>query len=669
MNKSAYAKTAAAVLSASLLFGCSNQAVEESAANGTKEAAAAAEETVSLLNSAVTYSEEDEYTEWDESTAVKITLSGDTAEFDSSDPVLFQDGVLTLKTGGTYVISGTLDDGQIAVDAEDKKTVRIVLNGVDISSSQSAAINILNAEKAVISLAEGTENHVADGEEYVFEDASEDEPNAAIFSKSDLTINGSGSLTVEGNYNNGITGKDDLKVTGGDIHITAVDDGLQGRDLVAVRDGDFTIEAGGDGIKTTNDEDLSKAVVALEGGTFNITAGKDGIQSENSLLVAGGDYTVVSGGGSPETVASTGERMEGMMSDSASSATEETESTKGLKAAADITVSGGTFSVDSLDDAVHSNGDVTISGGEWALSTGDDGVHADGAAAVSGGEVQVVKSTEGMEGANVSVEGGTVKLTAADDGMNVNSAEGVLSVGGGFVSVDAQGDGIDSNGSIAMTGGTLLVNGPTESMNGSVDYDGSFELSGGTLIAAGSAGMLQAISDGSSQPAVVMTYPESQEAGSLVALADSEGGLLAAFTPSKSYQAVLISTPDLAEGASYSIFSGGTIAGEAAEGLYTEGSLEGGTKIVDFSVSESVTWLDENGVTDAQNAAPGGGGMPGGGGGTRPEGGGMGSPFGDLDEETREKVEAIMEQQRDGAITMEQAQQQLSDLGISMERN
>lgn len=700
-------KMAAVALSASLLFACSNY--EEN--GGTLANAAAAEQVQTQMEATATYTDDDQYQTVENPETIQ--LKGSEAEFDASAAIIFENNTLTIKAGGTYVISGNLDDGQIIIDSEDKNTVRLVLDGVEINSSDTAAINVVNAEKTVISLEEGTENILSDAKQYIYEDSDTDEPNAAIFSKDDLTINGDGRLLVNGNYNNGITSKDELRITGGDIQITAVDDGLMGRDLVAVKDGKIAIEAGGDGIKSSNDEDAAKGVIAIEDGEFSIVSGNDGIQSVASLYITGGAYTIAAGGGSPETIAAS----EGMTraTQEGAEATEETadetvsDSSKGIKAATNLAVSGGTFAIDSFDDAVHSDGDVAISGGEWTIATGDDGIHANNAALIAGGSIEVMKSNEALEADNITIEDGTLVLAAADDGINVSGGsmmvpggmereteaaesapidetetaeetesdaaseelETKLTINGGFVSVNAAGDGLDSNGSIEINGGTVLVDGPTESMNGSLDYDGTLMMEGGLLIAAGSSGMLQAASEESAQSSVVMTFPETQAAGTLVHIEDSEGNEVATFAPAKEFQAIFISSPDLTVDVSYALSTGGTSSGTETNGLYEKGAYEGGTHIIDFTPTETVTWLDENGVTEA-GAGGMGGGRVGGGNGTPPENGGvrpeggMGSMLEGLDEETKSKMQEIMQQVMEGTLTQEEAEVQMAELGIEL---
>ncbi|TWT27146.1 carbohydrate-binding domain-containing protein [Planomicrobium sp. CPCC 101110] len=691
-------KMAAVALSASLLFACSNK--EDS--DVTVASAAATEEVQTQVEAAVNYSDDDQYSAVENFETIQ--LNGTEADFDSSAAVIFDDNTLTIKAGGTYVLSGSLDNGQISIDSEDKKTVRLVLDGVEINSSDTSAINVVNAKKTVISLEEGTENVLSDGEEYVFEDSDADEPNAAIFSKDDLTINGSGRLVVNGNYNNGITSKDELKITGGDIQITAVDDGLMGRDLVAVKDGTIAIEVGGDGIKSSNDEEAAKGTIAIEGGKFSIVSGNDGIQSTASVYITDGAYTIAAGGGSPETIAPSGGMMRASQEEAETTdeTAEETasDSAKGIKAVTNLAVSGGTFAIDSLDDAVHSDGDVAISGGEWTIAAGDDGIHANNAALVAGGTIEVAKSNEALEADNITVNDGTLVLTAADDGINVSGGstmmpggmaretdaaessttdeaeaieeaeadaaaeeelESKLTVNGGFVSVNAAGDGLDSNGSIEITGGTVLVDGPTENMNGSLDYDGSLMMEGGLLIAAGSSGMLQAASEESAQSSVVMTFPETQAPGTLVHIEDSAGNEIATFAPAKEFQAIFISSPDLMADSSYTLFTGGTSTGTEANGLYQDGTYEGGTQIVDFTITETVSWVDENGITEAGIGSMGGGMRSGTG--TPPEGG-MGGMFEGLDEESKAKMQEITQQVMDGTLTQEEAEAHMAELGL-----
>lgn len=695
-RKSTFIKVTASLMCTSLLFACSNES--ETVNNSNSEAVAKAEilstignqEIASVISENVMYADEDFYSKWENATSIQ--LNGRNASIDGDGGVIMNDHIITIKTSGVYVISGKLDDGQIIVDAEDKGTVRLVLNGVEIHSSTTSSIYVKQAEKTIVSLEEGTENILSDGEKYVYEDSDEDEPNAALFSKDNLTINGSGKLVVNGHYNNGITSKDQLKITGGTIQIDAVDDGLMGRDLLAIKEGNVSIKAGGDGMKSTNDKDASKATIAIEGGTFDIEAAKDGIQAETSLLIADGDFTVSSGGGSPDTIANreTNRQAPGEMSTSSSSSDTATESAKGLKAAVEVAIGGGSFHLDSSDDAIHSNNSITITGGDLNVATGDDGIHADSSILTKGGSINITKSYEGVESKAITIADGKIHIKASDDGINIgggndgsgldmqqtDSEDNLLSINGGYVYVDSGGDGLDSNGSISMTDGTVIVSGPTTNGNGALDYDQSFDMSGGFLIATGSSGMAMAPSEESTQNSILMSYPETQAAGTILHLEDSKGNTVVTFAPVKDYQSVVINSPSLTKDASYTLYSEGTATGKESNGLYADGDYQGGTQVVEFTTSDTITWLDESGVTTAKSSGPGMGGpggmgepgeMGGPGDGQMPPGNGKpGDMFADLDESTRQKVQSIMEQQRDGSITMEEAQAQLEELGVEL---
>ncbi|CAM4490112.1 carbohydrate-binding domain-containing protein [Paenibacillus tarimensis] len=636
----------------------------QTAATGREGAETAAEISGTFLvtEDMVSYEEEDQYSDWEGSGPSYIQLQGDTAALQGEGAVMMG-GRITIALPGTYVVSGQLNDGQIVVDLESDGLVRIVLNGAEINSSTSAPIYVKQADKTVISLPPGTSNRLTDGENYVLDDAEEGEPNAAVFSKDDLTINGSGALIVEGRYNNGIVGKDDLKITGGTLVIHAVDDGIVGRDVLAVTEADIEINAGGDGMKSTNDKDADKGFVLLEGGTYRVIAGADGIQAETSVLVTGGEYTLITGGGSVNSSKQAdagqwgGDRGQaGIMkpqdqpaqqstqvqqSTQAQTSTTDSTSAKAIKAASDITISGGSFIMDSADDAVHSNGTAHITDGTLTITSGDDGIHADSQVIIAGGRTIITKSYEGIEGKLVSMTGGEVHVTASDDGVNVaggkdgssqngrtgqnsfsSTGDAALYLSGGSLTVDAGGDGLDANGSMYMSGGTVIVNGPTNSGNGALDYDGVFEVSGGTLIAAGSSGMTQAPSEASSQYSVLMTFTQVQPAGTITHVQNAGGDTVMTFAPSKDYQSIMISSPELSKDETYMIYTGGSASGNAASGLYADGSYEPGTEVVSFSISKPVTYMSETGETEARAAGPGGGGFGGGRGG----GAGMGRP-------------------------------------------
>lgn len=693
----------------SLLTGCGAQAV------GTTNSTSSSVETQPLSTIiqtqqegiSVEYDEDDYYTEWNANEVTTITLGSSTKV--EGTGVSIDGSTVTIKNGGTYVLSGTLSDGQIIVDSESKDTVRIVLNGANITSLNSAPIYVKAAGKVVISLEEGTTNTLTDSDNYALEEGS-DEPDATLFSKDDLTINGAGTLNINANYGDGITSKDSLKIMEGTLVIKSADDAIKGKDMVAVKDGSITIESTGDGIKSTNSSDAAKGFIYIEGGSFNITAVEgDAFQAETDLEILDGEFNLTTGGGSangpshaeafmgggmkgndgtradrtgqapsdagtirpsdagmtapsdagttrpsdagttrPSDVGMTAPSDAGMTRPSDAGMTapsdagaasqnnmgstitteEETVSTKAIKATDTITISGGNFTIDAADDGIHSNNIVNINGGVMTIATGDDGIHADVALNINAGNINITKSYEGLEAATITIAGGTTYVVASDDGINVadgtssedamgdprhSSGTAQLIINGGYLYVDASGDGLDANGSITMNGGTVIVNGPTNGGNGALDYDNGCNVNGGTFITAGSIGMAQSPSTSSTQNSVTVSFTEAQEVGQTVAILDENGKAIMAFAPSKTFQTVTLCSNQFETGKTYTYVYGGTIEGKATDGLTENATYTGGTTVSDFTISETCTYLNESGVTtQASGMGNHGGNMQGG---------------------------------------------------------
>lgn len=543
---------------------------------------------------------------WDSAAVIPIVLNGDSITADVAGASVVGSQV-TITSAGTYSFSGTLADGQIIVDTQDEDTVRLILNGVDIHNSTTAPIYVMNAEKTVIILADNSENFISDEDAYVIEDSETDEPNAAIFSKSDLTLYGSGSLTVNGYYNDGIASKDGLIIASGTITVSAVDDGIRGKDYLVIKDGAVTITAQGNGLKSDNEEDATKGYISMDAGILNITSSGDAIQAATDVMITGGDITIISGGGS-------------------SAQLDETISAKGIKATVGINIDGGTFTINAADDALHSNGSLTINDGTFTLASGDDGLHADSTLDINAGNIQITESYEGIESSVITINAGSIAIIASDDGINVaggNDGSGMnpgmqpggrggpgggrgqdafsysgnyfLYIHGGSITVDADGDGIDVNGAIEMTGGTVLVNGPTQNMNGALDYDGSFNISGGFILAAGSSGMAQAPGETSSQYSVLINFTSTLPAGTLVHVQDDQGYEIFTFEPNKEFQSIAFSSPSLVQETTYDIYTGGESTGTAVNGLFQEGTYSSGAQYASFTVSSRVTRVGMSG--------------------------------------------------------------------------
>lgn len=576
-------------------------------------------ETTTLAEYYGSYDEDDLTYDYEADKAVTITLS-ETSQVAGSGATVSGDTV-TITKAGTYVVKGTLSQGQLVVKAAKSALVRIILAGAEITNQNGPAIEIQQADKVVTTLAAGTENKLSDGTDYQLA-SGETEPDAAFYSKADLTINGSGTLKINGNYNNGIRGKDDLVLVSGTYEITAKNNGIKGKDSVSIRGGSYKITtAEGDGIQANNAEDTEKGWVAIDGGSYEITSGRDGIQAETSLKLQNSQLTIQTAAGAD------------------SSGLDASESYKGLKAGTELLVTSGTLAVNSADDSLHANQTVTIDGGTLQLASGDDGIHADEKLTVNDGKITVSQSYEGLEAAELYFNGGTVAVTATDDGINAGGGSDTdqtsgnfgadsfgggpgggdqaddskfIEINGGMIAVDAEGDGVDSNGNITMKAGTLLINGPTNGGNGALDYNGSFVLSGGILMAAGSSGMAQNVSDTSTQTAVGITFDTPQAADTVISLTDQSGELLAAFRSAKTFQNLVISTPDLKQGETVVLASGGTAAGLTAFGNSTdETTVAEAAELGQLTLSDTVNNLSQSGAAVSSGAGMGGG--PGGG--------------------------------------------------------
>lgn len=562
-----------------------------------------------------------------------IQLNGGTAEITGTGASA-EGSVITVTEEGVYHISGTLDDGRIVVNSSGK--VQLVLDNVSISCSDNAAIYIENAKKAFITLAAGSENSVSDGSGYTSL-TEENASDAAIFSKDSLTINGTGALAVSGNFNNGITSKDDLVICAPELTVNAVGHGIKGKDYVAISDGSLTITAGGDGIKSSNDSDEGMGFVYVGGGSFNIEAEGDGIQAESELVIGGGTFSVVAGGGLANAQVHTDSGFGGFgggfgrggsfwSQDDTETEEDTSVSVKGLKAGSLLYVCGGTLDIEAADDALHSNGDLITAGGTAEIKAGSKGIHADGSAEISGGAVTVSESYEGIEAAHILISGGEVHVTSSDDGFNASdgSSQGAmggavdcsLEISGGFVYVNAEGDGLDSNGSMLVSGGIVLVDGPETSGNGALDANNDISCTGGLLIAAGSMGMAEYPTSG--QHTIVVTTI-TQQGNTLVTICDENGSELLSYAPAKSFSSFIVSSPDLNSDETYTVYLGGSSTSAQVNGLYEAGGYQkDGTEEGSVTLDDTVCFIGQSG-----------GGMGGFGGGQM-HGGGMGQG-GDFD--------------------------------------
>ena len=533
-----------------------------------------------------------------------------TYDYDESEAKTVADSEKTVKitAEGTYVVSG--EHESITVSAPDTAKVRIILKNATVSNTSGPAIYIEKADKVFITAYKDTTNTLSDGTSYTgdFKDTNID---GTIFSKTDLTLNGEGTLNITGNCKCGVVSKDDLIICGLNLTVKSTGCALEGKDCVKIKDAAITVSAGGDGIRSTNTEKSNKGFVYIETGNIDITSGNDGIQAATVLKAANGSIKITAGGGAADTKQNFGGRnMPGF--GGKTQTTDDEESTNGLKAGSLILIDEGGFEVSSKEDSFHSNGDIEINGGSFTAAAGEDGFHADNNLIINGGSITVSQSYEGLEGQKVTVTGGNIDITASDDGINAagsspssstggrpgsSDSNALITIGGGYIVVNASGDGIDSNGNVAITGGTLLVSGPADNGNGAFDYGGEATVSGGTVIFCGSSGMAQGFSDKSEQASFMYTLDSSASAGSSVALTDENGNVLASFIPAKQYNNVVISTPSLKNGSSYKLVIGGTVSGADRNGFASSGSVSSAAQTLDIELTGITTTFGSGGMS------------------------------------------------------------------------
>ncbi len=684
------------------LNGCSSTSLPDDTLSSEQEEM---DDSVSSSeDSAYTYSDYELDDSFDRQSAASITLSGSTAQSNGSG-VSINNATVTISKEGCYLISGELEDGQIIVDAGDSDKVQLVLDNASIHCSTGSAILVRNADKVKVTLAADSENELSDGTEYQTDD---DNPDAALFSKDDLVINGSGSLTVQGNYKHGIAGNDDLVITGGRLTVNSLSHALRGKDSVAILDGTFVLTSQKDGIQASNTEDSTKGWVQIDGGNFTIQSSGDGIQAETNLSIYDGSFTITSGGGavngadhtenrgggfgrpggnrpdsangqtSPEMPSQPAEGgqtpsempsqpAEGEQSssgnesdyselifdpddfdDTSTDDSDTTVSTKGIKAGNALLIQQGTFVIDSADDAIHSNYSVTIDGGSFQISSGDDGIHAEAYLNINGGTTTIAESYEGLEAAQIHISGGTTQVFSSDDGLNaaggssfelvdgllvlkdISSSDteqtfggrgGMFEVedncdiiisGGNLTVTTSNGDGIDSNGSLNVSGSTVLVFGSSSGGEGALDYTGSSSISGGTLVALGSSGMAQSMEPDDSHATLMVTWDEVQPAGTRLTLCTQQGEILCSLQSTNSFQTAVISTDSLSAGQEVSLYTGGTVNSDSQ--LLTMGTLSDGELLCEVTLAEGVTNISSDG---SQRSSQPGGSF---GGGQRPQG-------------------------------------------------
>ena len=551
----------------------------------------------------VEYSEKELTGEWSNYIA-KITLDDTKTSIEGSG-VTNNANTIKINSAGTYYITGSMSDGNILIEADKSAEVQLVLDNVSITSKSTAPINCIACSKLTITLEENSENNITDNEVYTtFTDTEKTEPDGAIFSKTDLVINGNGKLNVNANYLDGIVSKDGLKIINGNIVVNSKDDSIRGKDYVDINKASINVTSGGDGIKSTNNEDSELGYIAIEGGNISINSEADGIQAETILNISSNPTINIKTTGeiasSNNNMNSNRNKFKGEYSTTTNTtSTTDSSSSKGLKAGKEITIEDGNIEIASTDDSIHSNGIIIINNGNVKSSSEDDGIHADTNIVINNGDIDVTKSYEGIESSYIEINGGKISVNSSDDGINISggndnsaingrqgqnsfnevqSSDRKLVINNGDIFVDATGDGLDSNGSMYINGGNIIVAGPTSTGNGALDYDGECVVTGGNLQVYGGNNMWQNPSNSSTQ--YILTYQASGNSGDEISLKDSSGKEITSFKTEKDYGVITISNEDITKGNSYTLYVNGTSVGSLeANNIITSNFSAGGTNM------------------------------------------------------------------------------------------
>ena len=514
------------------------------------------------------YSEQD--LSWDTSSETAIDLSNPTA----TDGVTVEDGTLTITKAGTYKLSGEYQ-GQIKVETADSDAVRLVLDNANITNSSGAALNVVNADEVILYSASGTTNTISDGADYTA--TGEDDPDAVVYSKADLTIAGEGTLKVNGNHEDGIHTSDGLVIASGTLEVNAANTGIKGKDYVDILGGTINVTAQQDGIKSTNDTDEGQGWTRLSNGTVTVNAGDDGFKASRVVEISGGSLTVE-------------------------------QSDEGIEAQY-INVSGGDVNVTSADDGMNaslktSDSESTDSSANTS-DTGNQQQNNQQQGSLPGGQQNGTSNQQqqGM-GQPPAMPGGN-----AQDGMSQNGTTGTgqqgmgqppqgggmpgggggtfevvdaaINVSGGNITVNAEGDGIDSNGVTTLSGGTLIVNGPSQGGNAALDTNGDLLLNGATVLSGSTADMFEAPSTNSTSGYLKLTNSSGFEQGSTVQVADSSGKVVANYKVTKSnVQLVLVSSSSIVKGQSYTVYTTTSAVDSNAASL-----ASGATELGSFTAS------------------------------------------------------------------------------------
>ena len=531
------------------------------------------------------------------SSDVLITFSGTSATI--NNPLQGAGVAITVNNGNVvinstvtdkelnYILSGTVTNGSVKIYSDYK--FNLVLNGVSITNSTGPAINIQSSKKTTIVAMAGTTNNFADGVTY---SSSSEDQKGTIFSEGQIIFTGTGIINVTGNNKHAICSDDYISVGSGSINVLkAIKDGIHSNDYFSMSGGEVKITSTDDGIQ------CEEGYIEITGGSIDIaTTGSAYYDSANSDIASSagincyGDMLVSSG---TISITSSGSGGKGITVDGAFTIGGGT---------INITTKGGVYrysnSLTSEAKAIKSDKAFTMDGGNLTISSMDDGIKSEVSATVNGGTVNITKSGEGVEAPAITFKNGNVIIVSSDDCVNGTKGNGgeandgsLVTFAGGVVYMSTTGgDGIDSNGNVVMTGGTVIAQGPPSAPEVAIDVNGTFNISGGLLICSGpnAGNMIEGPSTSSSQYSVLVKT--NVTAGTLFTIQNGSGTNLVTYAPARNAYYFVFSSPSLVTGTTYKVITGGSCSGATITGgYYSGGTFSGGTQKGSFSLSSKLT--------------------------------------------------------------------------------
>lgn len=509
--------------------------------------------------------------------AVTVKLDNENTEITGNGAAIV-DGDIVISAEGTYILSGKYTAGMLRIECTDTQKVQVVLNGAEISSPDSPAVYVKQADKVFFTLAKGTENKLVDGDKYTMLDGNS-EIDATLFSRADTAINGEGKLTVIGTYKHGIISKDDLVITGGDITVRSKKVAVNGKDCVKIGGGNITLNAGSDGIRSDNNNDADRGFIYISAGNLDITSAKDGIQAENAIRIDGGNISLKCGGGSVNNVESLkpSDKQPEVL-DPTKTDEDKPESYKGIKSDVDVIINGGTIIADTADVCLQADGCAIINGGAIKLSSGENAVTAGKAYYQQGGALYITKAKNAINAVNALITGGETSIICTEIGI-ITSATAELR--GGYVITDTGSSAVSAANTLLVSGGTVLLNPPSDESK-PVVLSPALAIAGGNLVALGNVAV--SASDTEIQLAVAASF-DKQNAETTIYLCDTKDNLLISFQAKRAFNNALISSPYLKAG-SYSLCAGAKLDNSDANGFGYGGRLSGVTVIATVEIEK-----------------------------------------------------------------------------------